>query len=135
MPKRVDQHVSESESFKLFLAKMPLNWIVRQVTERDYGIDCYVEIVDPSGDLTGHMFLCQLKSTEEITWAAKDEYTLYDVKISTTNYWFQFQVPVFLFLADIKCQELYSFLLGTTSGEIMTSIRNRKNLDMYSVKN
>ncbi|MCW3101688.1 MAG: hypothetical protein JWO09_128 [Bacteroidetes bacterium] len=107
MPIRASQHISESDSFKLFNDKIPRKWIVRQVTERDYGIDCYVEIVNDNGTLTGHLVLCQLKSKESISWTKEDKFTIRDVKISTTNYWYHFQVPVFLFLTDIKAQEMY----------------------------
>jgi hypothetical protein len=107
MPMRAPQHISESDSFKLFNEKMPKNWIIRQVTERDYGIDCYVEIVTDKGALTGHLVLCQLKSKESIPWNKSDKYTISDIKMATSNYWYNFQVPVFLFLTDIKAQEMY----------------------------
>lgn len=44
-PERIDKHITESSSYKIFSNAIPDNWIVREVTERDYGIDCYVEIV------------------------------------------------------------------------------------------
>ena len=42
MPKRPIQHVVEAESFRVFAASVPESWIVREVSERDYGIDCYL---------------------------------------------------------------------------------------------
>ncbi|WP_165835406.1 hypothetical protein [Chryseobacterium viscerum] len=46
LPKRVPQHISETASFKLFSSNIPDNWIIRDITERDYGIDCYLELVN-----------------------------------------------------------------------------------------
>ena len=35
----------ESESWRLLQTLAPHEWIVRELTERDYGIDCYIELV------------------------------------------------------------------------------------------
>jgi hypothetical protein len=45
-PQRSQQHISETKSFKIFSSKIPDNWLVREITERDYGVDCYIEIVN-----------------------------------------------------------------------------------------
>jgi hypothetical protein len=107
LPKRTKQHISETASFKLFESKIPNNWIVREITERDYGIDCYLELVNENNQLTGELVFIQLKSRESIEWTSSDTYKISDIKISTTNYWNQFAVPVFIFLADIQKQEIY----------------------------
>src|SRR5690348_9937170 len=107
MPQRVPQHVSETESFVIFSDKLPKNWIIRQVTERDYGIDCYLELVSDNNELTGELALIQLKSRQGIVWTKADYYAISDVDIATSIYWFKFQVPVFLFVADVTNKELY----------------------------
>jgi hypothetical protein len=107
LPKRVPQHISETASFKLFSSKMPDNWIVRDISERDYGIDCYLELVNDDNELTGELALIQLKSRQRIKWTKDDTFQLSGVDISTSNYWFKFSVPVFIFLTDIEAQELY----------------------------
>lgn len=107
LPKRVPQHISETASFKLFSSKIPDNWIIRDVTERDYGIDCYLELVNDNNELSGELALVQLKSREKIEWKPDDTYTLYNIDIATSNYWFKFPVPVFIFVADISAQELF----------------------------
>ncbi|QIH39581.1 DUF4365 domain-containing protein [Flavobacterium sp. Sr18] len=107
LPKRTKQHISESDSYKLFQSKIPNNWIIRETTERDYGIDCYLELVNANNQLTGELVLIQLKSRKLIDWTTSDTYTISDIKISTANYWNQFAVPVFIFLADIQAQEIY----------------------------
>jgi hypothetical protein len=107
LPKRVSQHISETASFKLFSSKIPNNWIIRDVTERDYGIDCYLELVNDKNELTGDLALVQLKSRESIPWTKDQNYILTGIDIATTNYWNNFPVPVFIFLTDLVNQELY----------------------------
>lgn len=107
LPKRVPQHISETASFKLFMSKMPNNWIIRDISERDYGIDCYLELVNDNNELTGELALIQLKARQKIPWTKEDNFVLSGIDISTSNYWFKFSVPVFIFLADIETQELY----------------------------
>lgn len=107
LPKRVSQHISETASFKLFSLKVPDNWIIRDITERDYGIDCYLEIVNDDNELTGDLALIQLKSRQSIKWTKGNYFTLTGIDISTTNYWYGFPVPVFIFLADLTNQQLF----------------------------
>ena len=103
MPKRSIQHVSETASFKIFSKQIPNHWIIREVTERDYGIDCYVELVDKNDNLTGHLLLFQLKSQAKVNWSKKDpdHYNFPAIDIGTVNYWFHFAVPVFVCLIDL----------------------------------
>ncbi len=98
MPQRVPPHISETASFKLFSKKIPDRWIIREVTERDYGVDCYLEIVDEDGSLTGDLAVIQLKSLQSIPWTKDNSYSLSDVKISTTNYLYKFAIPPLFFL-------------------------------------
>lgn len=109
MPKRAKQHVSETASYKIFSNKIPNNWIIREVTERDYGIDCYVELVDRENCLTGHLISFQLKSKTTITWSKKnpDYFNFPAIDIDTVNYWYFFSVPVFICLIDISEEQVY----------------------------
>lgn len=62
-PQRDIRHISETASIKLFNSLVPDHWLVREVTERDYGIDLYLEIVDDRHRVTGKHISIQLKST------------------------------------------------------------------------
>jgi hypothetical protein len=106
-PKRVPQHISETASFKIFSNGIPDNWIIRDITERDYGIDCYLEIVTEQNEVTGQLALIQLKARQKISWTKDGTYTLNGVDIATTNYWYNFPVPVFIFLVDIEKEESF----------------------------
>lgn len=107
LPQRVPQHISESASFKLFASKIPNQWIIRDITERDYGIDCYLELVNDKNELSGELALIQLKSRDQIPWTKGDYYTLSNIDIATSNYWFQFAVPVFIFQTDLHREEVF----------------------------
>jgi Domain of unknown function (DUF4365) len=65
LPKRPDTHVTEAESWRLFQAIAPNEWIVREVSERDYGIDAYIELASKDGLVTGDLLSVQLKGA---TW-------------------------------------------------------------------
>ncbi|WP_017259930.1 DUF4365 domain-containing protein [Pedobacter arcticus] len=106
-PKRVPQHISESASFKLLSYNIPGKWIIREITEKDYGIDCYIEIVGEENELTGALAMIQLKSRNLIKWSDDDKFNLTGIKVSTSNYWWRFPVPVFIFLADMTNHSIY----------------------------
>jgi hypothetical protein len=111
-PRRTETHIAESEAWRIFLNAMPPHWIVREVTERDYGIDCYVEIVQQNGVVTGELCSVQLKGTDNIEWhsgtrSLGDESHFPGIKKTTINYWMNLPVPVFLAVADISNKRLY----------------------------
>jgi hypothetical protein len=64
-PKRVNKHITESSSFKIFSRNIPDSWIVREVTERDYGIDLYIELATKDNRVTGELISIQLKGKEK----------------------------------------------------------------------
>lgn len=107
LPERIDNHITETSSYKIFLNNIPDSWIVREVTERDYGIDCYIELVNTKKQVTGELISIQLKSVKTIKWTKDDYYTFSGVKISTTNYWNRFPTPVFLCLVDLSTKEVF----------------------------
>ena len=105
-PLRADSHIKSSESFKIFNYNVPSSWILREITERDYGIDCYIEIVNNQNELTGDLISVQLKGSSKI----KDQSSYIKesgIKISTSNYWYNFGVPVFLVIVDISQEKIY----------------------------
>jgi len=108
-PKRAKQHISETTSYKIFALKVPNRWIIREITERDYGIDCYIEIVNDKLQVTGELISIQLKSREKIEWNVTEptKWTLSGIDISTTNYWYNFSVPVFIFIVDQTTNEVF----------------------------
>lgn len=51
LPQRAENHIRESSGYKVLESVIPSQWMIRDVTERDYGIDCYIKLVDKKIDL------------------------------------------------------------------------------------
>lgn len=124
LPNRPATHLTEAASWRLLQSLAPETWIVREVTERDYGIDAYIEITSEAGEITGDLISVQLKGTESLDWKApkkkadkrpkkKDMGNLDhrarspQIATSTANYWERLPVPVFLFVADINAGDIF----------------------------
>lgn len=106
-PIRAIQHQSETSSGKIFSNIIPNNWVIRGVSERDYGVDYYIEIVDDTSRLTGKLTLIQVKARSGIPWTQKNTYAVSDVSLSTSNYLANFAVPTFIFLIDTITEETF----------------------------
>jgi len=111
-PKRTVTHILESASWKIFQNALPPEWIIREVSERDYGIDCYVEIVWKNNEVTGDLCSIQLKSTNKIKWSSQktkwgNRSRFSGIKKSTINYWMNLPIPVFLMLAETSTGNLF----------------------------
>lgn len=115
-PKRTPTHIQETKSWRLLASLAPDEWIVREVSERDYGIDAYIEIATPTGDITGNLISVQLKGPEQVDWKDiewKDNGersrigTSPAIATATARYWLNLPVPVFLFVADLTVRDIY----------------------------
>jgi hypothetical protein len=108
-PVRADTHVSESESLALLRQCLPSHWVVREVSERDYGLDVYVEIVGDDRLLRGNLVAIQLKSKAEVKFSVSmpKRATFHKVKRSTLNYWLGMPVPVFFCLVCLARRRCY----------------------------
>lgn len=108
LPQRAENHIRETLGYKVLETNIPSNWIIRDVTERDYGIDCYLELVNSDNRLTGEIAFVQMKTTECIKWRKSDNgFKFYKVEKSTTNYLRGFKIPTYLFLVDLSSKELF----------------------------
>jgi hypothetical protein len=90
-PKRPSKHIKETESWKILQNSVPSEWIVRGVSERDYGVDCYIEMVGNDGSVTGDLLSVQLKGTELLDWKHndrqnRDEARFSGIKIETISH-------------------------------------------------
>ena len=118
LPKRPETHVTEAESWRLLQSTAPKEWIVREVTERDYGIDAYIELASKDGHITGQLMSVQLKGVKGLGW--KDSKGIRSarspqIKTTTANYWLLLPVPVFLFVADLEKGDVYYALCRRTA--------------------
>ena len=133
-PQRIDKHITESSSFKIFSTSIPDNWIIREVTERDYGIDCYVELVNQNNQVTGELVSIQLKGKQGINWTKKDYFTFSGIKISTSNYWNNFPTPVFICLVDIYTKEAFFCPVKTYIRQNILEYEKQKSLSYKILK-
>lgn len=100
LPTRSKNHTSESFSYKVFSRAIPNHWIIRDLSERDYGIDVLVEYVTDDNEVTGKLIAIQLKSTSELSFNKDSEWRFYKVKPSTTDYWLNSNIPSFIFFVS-----------------------------------
>ena len=111
-PQRPSTHIKETASWKILQNSVPSEWMVRGVSERDYGVDCYIEMVGRDGSVRGDLLSIQLKGTESLNWKHNDkqkrrEAKFSGIKIETINYWMNLAVPVFLCVAETSTKKLY----------------------------
>ena len=125
-PERTPQHITETASWHILKSTAPDHWLVREVSERDYGIDAYVELVTLKGEVTGDLCSIQLKGSEKIEWQKDKKQqrcrATYSIDMPTINYWMGLPVPVFLVWADVT--EKQAFLAPVKS-------QVRKQYDKY----
>lgn len=100
LPTRSENHTSESFSYKIFSRAIPNHWIIRDLSERDYGIDVLIEYVTDDNEVTGKLAAIQLKSTAELSFNKDNEWRFYKVKPSTTDYWLNSNIPSFIFFVS-----------------------------------
>lgn len=106
-PERIANHIKESDSIDILNSKLPSEWIVREITERDYGVDLYLEIVGEDRKVTGNLVALQVKGTRNINFNSQDLYTFSGIKKSTVNYWKGLPVQVFLILVEVEKKDVY----------------------------
>ncbi|MHA1360900.1 MAG: DUF4365 domain-containing protein [Candidatus Helarchaeota archaeon] len=109
-PKRNAQHIADTKARGLFLNAIPPEWICREMLERDYGIDFYLELIGKSGNLSGHLVAVQLKGTKLLKWKGSGitRYSLFSgIRTSTIRYWMSLQVPVFLCVAEFSSKKVF----------------------------
>lgn len=100
LPTRARSHVSESKSHSVITLLLEEQWIVRDLTERDYGIDLIIERVEENESVTGKLAVIQLKSIKNIEFDKNYDFRYYKVKPTSTDYWLNSNLPAFVFIVD-----------------------------------
>src|SRR6266542_2051808 len=110
-PQRTDSHITETESWRILQELAPREWIFREVSERDYCIDTYIEVTTADGDITGKLVSIQLKGVEKIEWTVETDTSKTalspPIKTSTVLYWLNLPIPVCLVVADVSTRNIY----------------------------
>lgn len=105
-PKRTPQHNTETDSLTELRVQLGSNWLFRDQSERDYGIDIHLEYYDDTSP-TGLSLYGQVKGTRE---SFLKLVKLNGFSTKTANYANLFNIPFFVFyvsLADKKIKFIW----------------------------
>ena len=105
-PLRAVQHVSETKAIALFRKRLPSAWVIRELSERDYGLDALVEI-PTKGRMMGKVIAAQLKGDATLTLAHRDIVNISKLEASTYNYLLDLPVPSYLFVVAHTDKAIY----------------------------
>lgn len=104
-PQRPIQHEIDSRGVTILQYRLGNEYIFRQITERDYGIDALIELT-LNGDVLGKSMSIQIKSTKSVNWNANNQYKM-KIDNKTIHYWINGNNPIILFLVDVKEENAY----------------------------
>ncbi|MBY5941247.1 DUF4365 domain-containing protein [Halomonas sp. DP5N14-9] len=123
-PIRCPNHIRETCSFKVFSNNIPNHWLIREVTERDYGIDALIEVVEATGQVTGEFISIQLKSKKTVPFNDNGKFRNYSINKNNTNYWLNSNLVTFIILVDEETSLMYMKSVD---------IHVRENYDRYRI--
>lgn len=108
---RTQSHIIDTKAVKAVMAQLPDHWVVRELSERDYGIDLLVEIFAPGLKdamgkdafvATGAVFHIQIKGTEKPLKPVGAGTINYSLQKKSLAYMEKFSTPFFLFRVSTK---------------------------------
>lgn len=117
---RTEQHIIDTRSIKRVLSILPDHWVIRELTERDYGIDLLIEIFEKGGtDTNGHevynstgaIFHAQVKGTSTALKVKRDGNISFSLDKKALFYTERFSTPFLLFRVDVSSDSAVSYFL------------------------
>ncbi|WP_447511753.1 DUF4365 domain-containing protein [Acinetobacter geminorum] len=93
MPTRIETHRIDTKAIRTIFTHLNENWLVRNLEERDYGIDLQLERFDLN-DATGDFIFVQVKGTDK---KFEEKVKLSSFPVDTIKYALMFDVPFFIF--------------------------------------
>ncbi len=105
-PQRTNEHITETKSLRILLNVLPDDWLFRETTGQDYGIDGFIEICDFT-DMQGKLLAVQLKGSQDIKANKRGYLTKGNIKKSTFSYWENYNIPIVLFYIDIEKEDVF----------------------------
>lgn len=107
-PKSSLSHEIDRNAYNILSEFIPDEWITRQITGQDYGIDLYVEIRTKLDHLIiGDMIALQVKGKTKIPFDGEGNFTYRPIKPSTINYWLGLPMPVFFVIVCLETKMAY----------------------------
>lgn len=102
---RTFQHVIDTKAVRQLINSIPEHCVVRELTERDYGIDLMIELFEktdenqhghPIYDTTGHVCYLQIKGTEKELIVNDDSDIAFSIDKKSLYYVEKFSTPFIL---------------------------------------
>lgn len=120
MAKRTRNHILEDKSRQALSNALPEKWVVRD-KDKDYGIDCEVEIFDNNGHSTGLVFWVQLKATEN-----SNEYHIKNLHFSLDKVvqFRSYQIPVMI----VRYSTTENLLYYNWANDITSQEKNKEKI-------
>jgi hypothetical protein len=84
-----------------------LDWVFRETTRHDFGIDGHIEVIDENRKATGRILAVQIKCGESFFKETSADGVVYRGEQEHLNYWLQLSLPVVLILCDPKSRKAY----------------------------
>jgi len=116
---RTYQHIIDTKSIKKILRAFPDHWVVRELSERDYGTDLTIEIFYESGkdkhnhtiyESSGCVCNIQVKGTnEQLNICASDNSIHYSFDKKSLLYVERFAIPFLLVRVDVSDTEAETY--------------------------
>lgn len=106
-PLRHDTHVTDNAAKSILRSALPPGWMLRELSENDYGIDFQLEFTSLGNRVTGQIAGIQLKGTSTGNMSSQGSHNV-SVKRSTLNLWRNYEAPVLIVLVDTVSRMIYS---------------------------
>jgi hypothetical protein len=104
LPKRDGNHRVETKAVRQIICGLPPDWLIRNMDERDYGIDLMFEVFNTSFP-TGRIAFVQSKGTEKAFTIKNDSIVLNDFPVKTIEYALRLSSPFFIFYTSLSSNE------------------------------
>ena len=101
MIKRTLQHKIDTKAIRKIFTQLDENWLVRNLDERDYGIDLTLERFNDE-DATGDFIFVQVKGTQS---EFNTNFSLSRFPTKTIEYSLLFDVPFFVFYTSLESNQ------------------------------
>lgn len=114
MTTRTYQHIIDTRSIKKVLNALPDHWVVRELSERDYGIDLHIEIFNQTGtdrsnhdayESTGNLLNIQVKGTDSEIKPSRENTIDFPLHRKNLSYFEKFAIPFILFRVDVSSND------------------------------
>ncbi|RIJ09706.1 DUF4365 domain-containing protein [Pseudomonas sp. 91RF] len=107
LPDRHSSHIVDTQAKNILRITLPQEWLLRELSENDYGIDFQLEFVSSENKIIGQIAAIQLKGTASSKLNGDDGRHNIAVRTKTLQMWIGYEVPVFLILVDVSARLAY----------------------------